>query len=165
MDFGNIFLPGLNGTQAGDIRIWPTLNVGYKRSLSTSIWTSHRPRCSTRSSYSLSMEAFLTRIHWTRRSSLRTWRLAHSAWMHRYAACGLFGSVSANIPRTVRIEASQGPGIECCHPNRGVGRDQGFNGPNMSSVDGTTLIGRLGGSGIRFDRISVRFSDPSLCRL
>ena len=24
-------LPGLNGTQAGDIRIWPTLNVGYKK--------------------------------------------------------------------------------------------------------------------------------------
>jgi hypothetical protein len=26
-------------------------------------------------------------------------------------ACGLFGSVSANIPRSVGIEASQGPGI------------------------------------------------------
>ena len=157
-------LPGLNWIQAGNIRIWPTLIVGYKKIAFN--FNLNIPPTQVLSpfvifpNYGSLLDTFPLD---TRRSSLPIWRLAHSVLMRslrRLAACSAV--FPANIPRTVGIEASQGPGIGVTlNQKRGVGRDHGFNGPNMSSVGGTTSIRPLGlVAGIRFDRISVRFSDP-----
>jgi len=76
--------------------------------------------------------------------------------------CGLFGSVSANIPRTVGVKALQGPAIGILGPPqewRWTG--SGFQwsefefGGWLRISPPVNLVG-----GIRFDRVSVRFSHP-----
>ncbi len=76
-------------------------------------------------------------------------------------ACGLFGSVSANIPRTVGIEASQGPGIGVLPPQAWLWTGSRFQWSEYE-FGGWYNINRAVGlvAGIRFDRISVRFSEP-----
>ncbi|MGO9568665.1 MAG: hypothetical protein ACLP5H_14100 [Desulfomonilaceae bacterium] len=75
--------------------------------------------------------------------------------------CGLFGSVSANIPRTVGIEASEGPGIGVIPPQPWSWTGSRFQWSEFEFggwYNVNQAVGLVGG--IRFDRISVRFSDP-----
>ena len=54
--------------------------------------------------------------------------------------CGLFGSVSANIPRTVGVKAIQGPNIGMlAHPRSGAGQVRGSSGRISSSGGGTAF--------------------------
>jgi hypothetical protein len=76
-------------------------------------------------------------------------------------ACGLFGSVSANIPRTVGIESSEGPAIGAIPPQAWRWAGSRFQWSEYE-FGGWYNINQAFGlvAGIRFDRISVRFSDP-----
>ena len=168
---GMTSLPGLNWIQAGDIRIWPTLNVGYKKiALNFNL---NIPPTELLSPF-LSFPGFLNYFALRNYGSLldtypldakiQSADLAVGAFRldaQLTPVCGLFGSVSANIPRTVGIEASQGPGIGVTQPEAWRWTGSRFQWSEFE-FGGWYNVNQAVGlvAGIRFDRISVRFSDP-----
>ncbi|MGB6068653.1 MAG: hypothetical protein WBG50_27910 [Desulfomonilaceae bacterium] len=86
-----------------------------------------------------------------------TFRL--DAWITPFFS--LFGSVSANIPRTVGIQSDEGPGVGVIPPQARHWRGSQFQWSEFEvggSYDINPGVGLV--AGIRFDRVSVRFSEP-----
>jgi hypothetical protein len=155
-------LPGLNWIQAGDIRIWPTLNVGYKKiALNFNL---NIPPTELLSPFLIFPNYGSLLDTYPLDAKIQSADLAVGAFRldaQLTPACGLFGSVSANIPRTVGIEASQGPGIGVTQPEAWRWTGSRFQWSEYE-FGGWYNINQAVGlvAGIRFDRISVRFSDP-----
>jgi len=105
-------VPGLNWIEAGNIRIWPTLNVGYKKiALNFNL---NIPPTQVLDSFVLFPQYGSLLDTYPLDAKIQSADLAVGAFRldaQLTPACGLFGSVSANIPRTVGIEAGEGPGI------------------------------------------------------
>jgi hypothetical protein len=77
------------------------------------------------------------------------------------ANSGVFGAVSANIPCSVGIDAQEGPGIGVFRPQAWHWTGSSFQWSEFEFggwYGVTSTVGLVGG--IRFDRMSVRFSDP-----
>ncbi len=155
-------LPGLNRIQAGEIRVLPSGQVGYKRiglniNLNIPVTQLLSPFAffpqygSLLDLYPLDMK-----VQW---ADLAVGAFRLDTWIT--PAFSLFGSVSANIPRTVGIEASQGPGIGVIPPQAWRWTGSGFQWSEFE-FGGSYNINKAVGlvAGIRFDRISVRFSEP-----
>src|SRR5208283_2194772 len=110
-------LPGLNGIQAGDIRIWPTLSVGYKRvALNFNL---NIPPTQVLSPFTIFPNYGSLLDTYPLDAKITSADLAVGAFRldaQITPVCGLFGTVSANIPRTVGIEASEGPSIGVIPP-------------------------------------------------
>jgi hypothetical protein len=159
---GMTSLPGLNRIQAGGIRIRPTLNVGYKRiALNFNL---NIPPTELLSPFLLFPNYGSLLDTYPLDARIQSADLAVGAFRldaQLTPACGLFGSVSANIPRTVGIEASQGPGIGVTQPEAWRWTGSRFQWSELE-FGGWYNVNQAVGlvAGIRFDRVSVRFSDP-----
>ena len=159
---GMTSLPGLNWIQAGNIRIWPTLSVGYKKiALNFNL---NIPPTQVLDSFVLFPQYGSLLDTYPLDARIQSADLAVGAFRldaQLTPACGLFGSVSANIPRTVGIEASEGPGIGVIPPQAWRWTGSRFQWSEFE-FGGWYNINRAVGlvGGIRFDRISVRFSEP-----
>jgi hypothetical protein len=155
-------LPGLNWIQAGDIRIWPTVNVGYKKiALNFNL---NIPPTQVLDSFVLFPQYGSLLDSYPLDAKIQSADLAVGAFRldaQLTPACGLFGSVSANIPRTVGIEASQGPGIGVTQPEAWRWTGSRFQWSEYEFGAWYNINQAVGlVAGIRFDRVSVRFSDP-----
>ena len=155
-------VPGLNWIQAGNIRIWPTLNVGYKKiALNFNL---NIPPTQVLDSFVLFPQYGSLLDTYPLDAKIQSADLAVGAFRldaQLTPACGLFGSVSANIPRTVGIESSEGPGIGVIPTQAWRWTGSRFQWSEYE-FGGWYNINQAVGlvAGIRFDRISVRFSDP-----
>jgi hypothetical protein len=154
--------PGLNWIQAGNIRIRPTLNVGYKKIAFN--FNLNIPPTELLSPFLIFPNYGSLLDTYPLDAKIQSANLAVGAFRldaQFTPACGLFGSVSANIPRTVGIEASQGPGIGVTQPEAWRWTGSRFQWSEYE-FGGWYNINQAVGlvAGIRFDRISVRFSDP-----
>ncbi len=156
-------LPGLNRSQAGDLLIKPTVRLGYKKigfNFNLDI-----PPTQLLSPFGLVFPQFGTLLDLypldvkiqSADLAVGTFRLEAQIGQ----ACGLFGGVSASIPGTVGIRARQGPDIGMLPPEEWRWTGSRFQwsefefGGWYRICKAANLVG-----GIRFDRISVRFSDP-----
>ncbi len=155
-------VPGLNWIQAGNIRIWPTLNVGYKKiALNFNL---NIPPTQVLDSFVLFPQYGSLLDTYPLDAKIQSADLAVGAFRldaQLTPACGLFGSVSANIPRTVGIEAGEGPGIGVIPTQAWRWTGSRFQWSEFEFGGWYNInqaVGLVGG--IRFDRISVRFSDP-----
>lgn len=92
-------LPGLNWIQAGNIRIWPTLNVGYKKiALNFNL---NIPPTQVLDSFVLFPQYVSLLDTYPLDAKIQSADLAVGAFRldaQLTPACGLFGSVSANVP-------------------------------------------------------------------
>jgi len=155
-------LPGLNWITASPITIRPTINVGYKRigfDFSLDI-----PPTQVLSpfllfpSYGRVLDVYplSTKIQ-SADLAVGTFRLdvqVTPAWC-------LFGSVSASIPRTVGIEANEGPSIGVISSQAWRWTGSRFQWSEFE-VGGryslSPVVGLIGG--VKFARVSVRLSEP-----
>lgn len=155
-------LPGLNWIQAGDIRIWPTLYVGYKKiALNFNL---NIPPTQVLDTFVVFPQYGSLLDTYPLDAKIQSADLAVGTFRldaQLTPACGLFGSVSANIPRTVGIDAGEGPGIGVIPTQAWRWTGSRFQWSEYE-FGGWYNINQAVGlvAGIRFDRISVRFSDP-----
>jgi len=159
---GMTSLPGVNWIQAGDIRIWPTLNVGYKKiALNFNL---NIPPTQVLDTFVLFPQYGSILDTYPLDAKIQSADLAVGTFRldaQLTPACGLFGSVSANIPRTVGIDAGEGPGIGVIPTQAWRWTGSRFQWSEYE-FGGWYNINQAVGlvAGIRSDRISVRFSDP-----
>jgi hypothetical protein len=159
---GMTSVPGLNWIQAGNIRIWPTLNVGYKKiALNFNL---NIPPTQVLDSFVVFPQYVSLLDTYPLDAKIQSADLAVGAFRldaQLTPVCGLFGSVSANIPRTVGIESSEGPGIGVIPTQAWRWTGSRFQWSEYE-FGGWYNINQAVGlvAGIRFDRISVRFADP-----
>lgn len=155
-------VPGLNWIRAGSIRIWPTVSVGYKTiALNFNL---NVPPNQVLDQFVLFPEYGSLLDIYPLDAKIQSGNLAAGTFRldaQLTPTWGLFGTVSANIPRTVGIESSEGPAIGAIPPQARRWTGSRFQWSEFE-VGGwynvNRAIGLLGG--IRFDRVSVRFSAP-----
>lgn len=155
-------LPGLDWIQAGSIRIRPSLSVGYKTiALNFNL---NIPPTQVLDQFILFPQYGSVLDAYPLDAKIQAGNLA--AGTLRLDAefsptWGLFGAVSANIARTVSVESSEGPSIGAIPPEALRWKGSRFQWSEYE-VGGwyniNSAINLVGG--IRFDRTSVRFSEP-----
>jgi hypothetical protein len=158
-------LPGLNWIQAGDISIRPSVLVGYKKigfdvGLGISPTQLLSPFGILFPQWGSLLDLFPLNMK-VQSADLAVGGFRLDAQITQ--ACSLFGSVSANIPRSVDLFSSIGPGFGVLQPQSPRSwRGSGFQWSEFD-VGGCYGINRAVGlvAGIKFDRISVRFSEPA----
>lgn len=155
-------LPGLNWIEAGDIKVVPSAEVGYKKiglnfNLDIPVTQLLSPFLFFRQYGSL-LDLYPLDIK-IQSADLAVGSFRLDAWITPFF--GLFGSVSANIPRTVTIQSNEGPSMGQIPPQERSWTGSRFQWSEFE-VGGSYNINPAVGlaAGIRFDRVSVRFSEP-----
>ncbi len=155
-------IPGLSRIELNNMRVLPSVQVGYKKiglNLDLNI-----PATQLLSPFVLFPEFGSLLDLYPLDIKVQSADLAVGSFRLDWwitPVCSLFGSVSANIPRSVGLESSKGPAVGVIPPQARRWTGSSFQWSEFEFGGSYNINQALGFVvGIRFDRISVRFSDP-----